>query len=234
MTIDQPRIHGAIILATMFIFFPVGIVLLIIRFAVHFKYNHLRAMDYRLTGHSFVTFFAAVAGIILLASAGSSTMTSSDVTAVLIVFAIVLGLPAFVFYVLGASRKKKMTNLYNLYYNITTAQGVDSLDRISELTGENVRNVTQDLSYMIASGKLLGATLDPANRVVKLSGRTGSSSGTPATATRSEIVVNGPRGSASPVATQPITCSGCGSASRVVPGESKDCEFCGNVLFVPA
>ncbi|QMV42121.1 hypothetical protein [Cohnella cholangitidis] len=164
-------------------------------------------------------------------------MNSSDLTAVIIIFAVVLGIPAIVFYVLGASRKKNMNNLYHLYYNITTAQGVESLDRISELTGQSVRNVTQDISYMIASGKMSDATLDVANRLVKLSGRSGaghSSSGSPSIATRNQIIVNGPAGPASSVATQPIICTGCGSSSGVVPGESKECEFCGNVLFIPA
>ncbi|BBI36753.1 phage holin family protein [Cohnella abietis] len=240
MTIDKPKIHGAFILLGMVLFFPVGIVLLLVRFVTHYKYNHLRANDYMLVGHAFITFYAFIAFIVMLASE-----TTSDVVALLIVFGILIGVPAIIFYIVGARRKKKMANLYNLYYHLTTAQGIDAIDRIAELTGEKPRNVTQDISYMIVSGRLTDARLDPTAQLVIMGNRTAKGQENPnpvgGPATREQIIMTDQvaaaragAGASSQPAPKMVTCSGCGSSSKVIPGQRQDCEFCGNSLFIPS
>lgn len=232
MAIDKPKIHTAIILVAMFVFFPVGIILLIIRFAAHHKYNHLRAKDYGVVGHSIMIFFG------LFALLGFAALDPEDIIPYLVVFAIILGLPGVLFYILGSRREKKMKNLYNMYYHLTTSQGIESVSRISELTGESQRNVTQDLTYMIASHKLPDARFDPVAQVVTLGSRratdsAATSTGRPNEATREQIILS-EQAAASGLTAQSVTCTGCGSTSSVIPGRSRECEFCGSVLFVPA
>jgi predicted flap endonuclease-1-like 5' DNA nuclease len=239
--IERPKIHSGFIISAMIIFFPIGIVLLLIRFAAHYKYNHLRAKDYTLVGHSFMILFGWFALIVLLATA--DTNTAGDVTGILVVLFIFLGLPGVFFYILGSNRKKKMNNLYNLYEHLTTVQGIEKFDRLAELTGENVRNVTQDLEYMIRSERLADATLDMTYQQIRLGHRSVQPEGQTDAATaiaeqaRSQQQAAAGRAAAS-TSSRPapvsITCPGCGSTSRVVQGESRDCEFCGNVLHIPA
>ncbi|QJD85705.1 hypothetical protein [Cohnella herbarum] len=235
MAIDKPKIHTAIVLISMLVFFPVGIILLIIRFATHYKYNHLRAKDYGVVGHSFMILY----GLILLITFASST-GSDDIIPMVVVFGIFLGLPGVIFYILGSTREKKMKNLYNMYYHLTTAQGIESVSRISELTGVSRRNVTQDLTYMIASHRLPDARFDPVAQVVTLGSRratdptsAATSTGRPNEATREQIILT-EQAAASGLTAQSVTCTGCGSTSSVIPGRSRECEFCGSVLFVPA
>jgi hypothetical protein len=239
--IDRPKIHTAVIITAIIMFFPLGLVLLLIRFITHYKYNHLRGKDYTLAGHCFMLLFGCISIIILLATAG--TDSSGDAPAMTIAFFILFGLPGLFFYFLGARRKKKMNNLYNLYDHLTTTQGVEKFDRLAEITGENVRNVTQDLDYMIRSGRLADATLDMTYQQIRLGHRSAQPEGqTDAAAAiaeqaRSQQQAAAGRAAAS-TSSRPapvsITCPGCGSTSRVVPGESRDCEFCGNVLHIPA
>ncbi|WP_256759578.1 hypothetical protein [Cohnella sp. WQ 127256] len=242
--IDKPKIHSAFILIAVFIFFPVGIALLIIRFIKHRNYNHFRAKDYTLVGHSFVTFGAAISGLVLLVELSSQEEDMSGAMAVLILSAIIFGIPAILFYVLGATRKKKMDNLYQMYNHFITAQGVESIDRITELTGESIRNVTQDLSYMIASEKLQDAKLDTVRRSVTLNNRTATGPNSSENASderrdnhnedrQAAAAGSNSRGGNSGNAAQSVLCSGCGSSSRVIPGRSQECEFCGNVISIP-
>lgn len=241
--IDKPKIHSAFILIAVFIFFPVGIALLIIRFIKHRNYNHFRAKDYTLVGHSFVTFCAAISGLVLLVEWSSPEEDMSGAMAVLILSAIIFGIPAILFYVLGATRKKKMGNLYQMYNHFITVQGVESIDRITELTGESIRNVTQDLSYMIASEKLQDAKLDTVRRSVTLNNRTATGPYSSDASDERRDNHNGDRqeaaagsnsrGGNSGNAAQSVLCSGCGSSSRVIPGRSQECEFCGNVISIP-
>jgi len=237
LAIDKPKIHSAIIILCMFFFFPAGIVLLLVRFAAHYKHNHLRARDYRLVGHSFVSFYALIAFIIIIAGSSDPEMSKSDISVILIVFGILFLVPGGIFYLIGTRRQKKMSNLYNLYYHLTTVEGIHSIDRIAELSGESSRNVTQDLSYMITTGRLSDAWLDPVANVVMMGNRTARGQSNPApldefSSREDEIVTVQTAATSRPVA-QSITCSGCGASSRVVPGEGHECEFCGNSLFIP-
>jgi hypothetical protein len=235
LAIDKPKIHTAIILISMLVFFPVGIILLIIRFAAHYKYNHLRAKDYGVVGHSFMVLYG-----LLLVIVFATESRADDIVPLVVVFGIMLGIPGVIFYILGNSNKNKMNNLYQQYYHLTTVQGIESVSRISELTGVSRRNVTQDLTYMIASHKLPDARFDPVAQVVTLGSRratdatsAATSTGRPNEATREQIILS-EQAAASGLTAQSVTCTGCGATSSVIPGRSRECEFCGSVLFVPA
>jgi len=222
MKIDSPKIHSAFIIASAIVFFPVAIVLILVRFAAHAKVNHLRAKDYRAVGHGFVSFLAMISFIVLLAGRSSDQpMAYGEIALVVVVMAIVLGSPAVVFYVIASSRDKKMKALYERYYHLTTVQAVHTLNGLAQLTGESETNVRQDISYMIASGRLPDARLNVANGTIEMGHRQAATE--PGQASE--------QAAAASEQTQAVTCFGCGSSSRIVPGVRQECEFCGNVLL---
>ncbi|TVX99910.1 hypothetical protein [Cohnella terricola] len=241
MRIDSPKIHSAFIIASTVIFFPVAIVLIIIRFAAHARVNHLRSQDYRVVGHAFVTFYALIAFIVLLATLGSPKEEFGNFVAVVIAMGILFVTPAVVFYILAASRKKKMKNLYDIYYRLVTADGVRALSGLAQMTGESEKNVRQDISYMIATGRLPHASLNLAEGTVVMNNRgpgAGQAAGEEQSQASRQAAAASAGGSGSQAsrpqpAVQAITCFGCGSSSRIVPGVRQECEFCGNSLFIP-
>ncbi|RED83299.1 hypothetical protein [Cohnella phaseoli] len=229
MKINSPKIHSAFIIAATVIFFPVAILLILIRFALHSPVNHLRAQDYRVVGHAFMTFYALCVLILILALSSDPTTTVVDLILVAVVMAVILVTPGIVFYVLANARNKKMQLLYTRYKQLTLDDGVQTVSGLAQFTGESSKNVTQDISFMIASGLFRNASLDSAGRitVTRRSSPAASSSSEAAASTERGAAVRTPRAQ-----TVAVICSGCGSSSEVVPGERKECEFCGNMLSV--
>ncbi|ACT04833.1 hypothetical protein [Paenibacillus sp. JDR-2] len=148
------KIHGAIILFSFLIFFPVGIILLIIRYALHAKYNYLREKDDRLAGHSFLTLFGLVMLMCMLAGVSGDGLLVSFIG-----FFIFLGIPAILFYAVASSRKKKMDKLYMAYYHLVIEQGNTSIAVLSQSTGVPVQKVSEDIRYMIVTDRLPGASM---------------------------------------------------------------------------
>jgi len=233
MRIDSPKIHSAFIIAATLIFFPVAIVLIIIRFAAHARVNHLRSQDYRVVGHAFVTFYALIAFIVLMAAQANPPDEFGNFVLVVALMGIFFVTPAVLFYILAASRKKKMKNLYEIYYRLVTAEGVRALSGLAQMTGESEKNVRQDISYMIVTGRLPNATLNLAEGTVVMNNR-GPGAGQADSAAHEMSQASGQAAAASAGASaQAITCFGCGSSSRIVPGVRQECEFCGNSLYIP-
>ncbi len=229
MKINSPKIHSAFIIAATVLFFPVAVLLILIRFALHSPVNHLRAQDYRIVGHAFMTFYALCVLILILALSSDPTTTVVDLILVAVVMAVILVTPGIVFYVLANARNKKMQLLYIRYKQLTLDDGVQTVSGLAQFTGESSKNVTQDISFMIASGLFPNASLDSAGRitVTRRSSPAASSSAEAAASTERGAAVRTPRAQ-----TVAVICSGCGSSSEVVPGERKECEFCGNMLSV--
>lgn len=229
MKINSPKIHSAFIIAATVLFFPVAILLILIRFALHSPVNHLRAQDYRVVGHAFMTFYALCVLILILALSSDPTTTVVDLILVAVVMAVILVTPGIVFYVLANARNKKMQLLYIRYKQLTLDDGVQTVSGLAQFTGESSKNVTQDISFMMASGLFPNASLDSAGRitVTRRSSSAASSSAEAAASTERGAAVRTPRAQ-----TVAVICSGCGSSSEVVPGERKECEFCGNMLSV--
>ncbi|OXS56561.1 hypothetical protein B1A99_19735 [Cohnella sp. CIP 111063] len=222
MKIDSPKIHGSLIIVSTIIFFPLAILFILIRFAAHAKVNHLRVKDYKIVGHAFMTFYGVILAILLAVMASESDFGAGDFVLMAIVFGVILGAPALIFYLLANSRKNKMQNLYGRYYQLTTSEGVHTVSALAQLTGESESNVKQDISYMIATGRLPGARLNPATGQIAMDGRRSSGSPDAEAAAATERPAGRP-----PVA---VTCFGCGASSQIVPGVQAECEFCGNAL----
>ncbi|MCD9024806.1 hypothetical protein [Cohnella silvisoli] len=245
MPIDKPKIHGGWIILGMILFFPVGAVLLLIRFVAHYKVNHLRADDYKLVGHSFLVLLGLVWVIV---AAASSESTPDDTNAVFIVLGVFFGVPAIIFYIIAYRRRMKMQALYNLYDTLIYEKEMESIDQISRLTGQSVNNVMQDLEYLIDTEVFTGATLDKETREIFVEYEEDDSDEEYVEEDEEEIdeeyveeneeednyteAVNQTAATSAAVP-MPITCSGCGASSRVIPGKHTDCEFCGNVLYLP-
>lgn len=215
------KIHGAIILLSFLIFFPIGIVLLIIRYGLHSKYNYLREKDHRLTANILLTILGIIALICLIA-----TMTGDNLMISLIIFLVLLGLPALLFYAAASSRKKKMDALYKLYSLLITEQGKTSIAALSLSAGEPARKVKEDVRYMIATGHLPDASITLNGDIVlpDYRGNIGSNNNsgfTQQAAAAKDSSSNGPKSE---------ICSGCGAAVNVYPGKSQECEFCGNII----
>jgi len=162
--VDTPvnaKIHGAFILLSFLIFFPIGIILLIIRYVLHAKYNHLRIRDYKITGHALLTLFGLM--MIILFSG-----TTSGRFAGFIGFFVLLVIPAIIFYAVSSSLKKKMVTLYKMYYWLVIEQGNGSIAALSQSTGVSPDKVLEDIRYMIATGQLPNASLNGSGNIVLL------------------------------------------------------------------
>lgn len=215
---EDVKIHGGFVLGFL-IFLPVGIVLLLLRFVLHAKYNHLRDKDYRLTGHVLMTMF-----VFLMLLIRGSMEGGEGFGAIFITFFIIFGVPALIFYGLAYSRKRKMEALYKAYYRLVIEQGYDTVATLSQLTGVSVRNVREDIRHMVVTGQLPDATLTKDGDIV-LPGRT----------PRSETQANdsaAQQAAAAQFAGPPksVACSGCGATVNLYPGQTTECDFCGTIL----
>ncbi|MCR8642944.1 hypothetical protein NV379_09755 [Paenibacillus sp. N1-5-1-14] len=215
------RIHGLFVLIGLLLF-PVGVALLIIRYALHAKYNHLREKDYRLTGHVLMTLL----GLCMLLFLASGA-TGDVFVGIFIPFFILFGIPAIFFYVIAYSRKKKIIALYKAYYWLIIEQGNGTIVALSQSTGVSVKKVREDIRYMIATGQLPNASLTDSGDIV-LPGRTMKSemqmndSATAQTSAAMEARIEG--------TSKSVFCSGCGAAVKLHPTQPKECQYCGTVL----
>ncbi|MFC5406658.1 hypothetical protein [Cohnella soli] len=223
---DKPKIPSAIIIITVIFFFPIGFLLLILRFLLHSNVNHHRAKDYRLVGHSLLVLTLLL--ILLLVVTNYDKTSMSSLSTSVIVTAIIFGIPITAFYILGGSRASKMRTLYGRYRHLVTEQRIDSIARIAELTGESERNVRQDLSYLIAIGDLPASMYEGSAYLTILR---------PSPPFQDDRFAREQVAAAQEAATAPdqaITCEGCGATSRIVPGVRRQCQYCGKDLFIQA
>ncbi|WP_027086527.1 hypothetical protein [Cohnella panacarvi] len=225
MRVDTPKISTSLIIGATIVFFPVAFVLILIRFAAHAKVNHFRAKDYRVTGHVFLTLFLMAVLINVLVGATASDFTVSTAVTVIVVFAITLGIPAAIFYIVAYKRNKKMEELYSEYYSLIMFDNIRTLEGLSQRTGISLNEVKQDISYMIASQELPDALLDSATGTILVSEQSDEWDEEALDEDYSE-------GEEEDSVSRTVTCTGCGATSTVSPSESRECEFCGNVLAV--
>ncbi|MGG4036317.1 hypothetical protein ABEV74_21850 [Paenibacillus cisolokensis] len=146
----KSKISDLVILLTT-ILFPIGLLLLIIRFVMNAKYRHLRAGDYRVTGYCFLVWLVFIS---ILMISDPSEGAGEAIT----VFLFVLGVPALIFLWVGRNKKKEMERLYDEYNKLIELQSELNVNHLSTMTGLSVDDVAQDLRYMLMTGRLVHVT----------------------------------------------------------------------------
>ncbi|THF84253.1 helix-turn-helix transcriptional regulator [Cohnella fermenti] len=220
MELNQPKISNGLIIWLTILFFPLAILLILIRFLAHANVNHLRDKDYEVTGHFFTWMWLVWSVIIIVINYwGENVLTPGELVVGLMIVAAVLLTPAFVFYGLGKRRRAKMQERYRIYARLAEG-GVADYNEIAARTGIRYRDVEQDMRYIQQLKGLTG------NGLEAVSGERRSDpnpvSGIPdAGGAASRPAAASPRA---------VVCQGCGSSTMVLPGESRECEFCGNEL----
>ncbi|QQZ61523.1 hypothetical protein JI735_01780 [Paenibacillus sonchi] len=230
---DRPVFDYAIIIIG-YLFMPLGLVLALVRFAgSHFK-NYRKPANISLLYHVFVGGFMQmmVFVIYMVTSAPIDTVT---LITILILFTVLLLLPASGFAASAAKARFKFSQLAQAYVQLINAGGIRYLGNLSEQTGQSESDVRRDLLYLQSHG-VLSADL------VISEGRTAAApqelfreglSSVPGSSGGQAQPVPQPAAAPAPAPTQlpkSVRCPGCGAQNTVSPGQSKNCDYCGTTI----
>ena len=195
-----------IIILALFIFWPVGLILIIKRTSIDKKYALGGGKVIRFLG--IFSLVIAIVGLIANITAG---FTPNDL--ILIVFFGIAGIALC----MVANRNKKRANSIREYLSIIVNGQVRKLDTIVLTTGKPYDVVKKDIQMMIRNGYLKSAYIDESSREVVLPGSV-SAKTTSATTTTAQNST-----------TRVVSCPCCGANNTIV-GSSGECEYCGSPI----
>lgn len=223
-------------MVTPFLLFLV-IILIVVRQTRHRGLNHLKAKDYAISGHYFVLLI--ICGHVEYTVSDDITSTS-DQFALLFVWLIMFGIPAFIFYSLSRKWKRRMQQRYFAYQQLVTQQGITNVYQLSGFMNLDVRDVITDLEYMAHAGMIPHSVLEQQHApfVPNASQGMHTEAQVPPSPASNHHSPGGKQAADAQKASAPkapvsIRCGGCGAVAVVTPGSSVECEFCGNALTYP-
>ncbi|RUS48992.1 hypothetical protein [Cohnella sp. AR92] len=232
MEINKPKISDGVIIWAAILFFPLAILLLIIRFMAHANVNHMRSKDYGVISSSLVWFWLAYSVLFYIVFKMDDTdtaLTNGEIWTVLILFAVVMLIPIFIFAGLSSGRRKKMDERYRLYRHLMEEQGIQDYNQISAMTGISYRNVEQDMRYLLALQALTGDGFQAAIDALEEE-ETGRQEEVYEEGEAEEYEEDQDEEDDGPPVKRTVVCRGCGSSTALYRGETAECEFCGNLL----
>ncbi|KWX77727.1 hypothetical protein [Paenibacillus jilunlii] len=215
-----------------YLFMPLGLVLALIRFmGSHFK-NYRKPANISLLYHVFVGGFVQMMVLVIYMTSSDAVDTATLIT-MLILFTVLLLLPASGFAASAAKARFKFSQLAQAYVQLINANGVRYLGNLSEQTGQSESDVRRDILYLQSHGVLAAELVINEGRTTAapqehfregLSSLPGSAGG------QAQPV---PQPAAAPVPPQlpkSVRCPGCGAQNTVSPGQSKNCDYCGTTI----
>ena len=183
------------------LFWPVGLVLLVLRF------NHSKSTA--AFGKTQKILFNIAAGFLFFMALG---MFTSDEAFLGILF-LVGG-----FAVLHYKKKTaKQSERIRQYINMIVNQGIESLDTIAAMSNVSYDVVVDDLNKMISQGILSNAVIDQMSRTIVLS---------KARVAEQPQMVYVNNTSSEPLQMVTVTCPGCGAKMPLAKGTVCNCEYC--------
>jgi hypothetical protein len=147
----------------------------------------------------------------------------------LIVFTVIMLLPAGGFAASAAKARFRFSQLTNQYVQLITQGGVRYIGNLADRTGQSEADVDRDLIYLqkygvLAAGIVFGEGAEAADsRVQEGSSSPFSSPGGPSP--YQPVQPSGP-----PQLPKSMRCPGCGAQNTVSPGRSISCEYCGTTI----
>lgn len=243
---DRPSISGALLVLIFFLFFPVGIVMFIVRLVKHRNLSYHKIMDWKLAGTWAIVLYVVFSGIYALALEPEDR---SSLPGLLIFVGVLFLLPGLLLHLSARRKGRRLAERYNQYRDMIFDQGIVSPAHMGELLRLRVAVVQNDLRRMIALGLARGVYLDEysgelvweqsfehyhADNQVYANTITVNMNMNMAAA--AEEVPVAAYEQPEPVKRSPktVTCSGCGSNSLLQPDQVLPCPYCDNKLTYPA
>jgi len=219
-------IFDYITIAFGYLFMPVGLVLAVLSLlSSHYK-NYRKASNFNLLFHVFIGGFVEIS-IIFIVQWTQDTNTLGTTIIILIMFGLMLLLPALLFGRWAAKERFKFAQLTNQYILLILTNGLRYIGSISELTGQSESDVRRDILYLKSGGIIEPQIIfnegfqqeAEANRTYGA-----QTTGSPDIAS----VLRHPNQTSQ--LPKSIPCTGCGAQNSVKPGQSKSCDYCGTTI----
>ncbi|MFC4597108.1 hypothetical protein [Cohnella hongkongensis] len=199
----RPFYPGWIIFLVLFVFFPVGIVLIFIRIHKHRDYTHLKLLDYKICANTLITLFL-LSTVSYIYSMGSG---ESPIFSVYLIATSLSLLPGILLYARANGIKKAMRLRFEHYRSMIYEQGLTSIVQIASNAGMKPVIAGNELERMAYLRLLPNVHIDRASdTVLPISERT--------------------ENAAEPSPPRTVNCPSCGARTVVRPGESKECSYC--------
>lgn len=206
---------------------PLGLVLALIRlFGTHYK-NYRKPVNYSLLYHVFVGGFVQMMGFILYSIYGDDGIDVMTLIILLILFALVLLLPASAFAKRAAKARFRFSQLANQYVQLITAGRVRYIGNLADRTGQSEGDVNRDLIYLKKYGVLDSGLLFSEGADTEPEAPVNQADSSPFSSPGGQTVYQPPRPQQQP---KSIRCPGCGAQNTVSPLQSKSCDYCGTTV----
>lgn len=238
----KPSISNGVLITTLIIVFPIGLLLFLWRLLAHTNRTYLKIKDCKIGGNSCLIILA----LVLLPILG--TMHEAGFKDSLTALAIFLGLPCMTYYLVMWSMASRLRDRKQIYKNLVTVKGVTSINDIAHRVKMRNRVVYFELILMIAQRELPGCHIDYKTLQivpnieseskfmnVEEYGTHGVNVNYNQTFTMSINMDSTPPPHTSTTATatllpKTVACPNCGASVQLKPDSSQPCEYCGTVL----
>lgn len=215
-----------IIIAAAYLLMPVGLILALIRLIGTNYKNYRKPSNYNLMVHVFIGgFFELV--VALFGTALGGDIERSDLLITLIVTGIMFLIPILILANMTARAKFSFSKLSTSYIELIQNNHIRHIGSLSERLGQSERDVRRDVQYLkdkglldinieFSEGRQMSEPLVTAPNLVHQA--------------RVSAQQNHTQPQSSPQLPKSIRCPGCGAQNMVIPGHSKDCEYCGTTI----
>lgn len=201
----------AIIILTI-LFWPLGIVLLIIRIAKDRRTRMAVGKTLKISAYCVFAF-----GIIVFLS-----LSEQEDKAFAVGMGIFLIILAVILWFIG-NKLVKESKLFKEYLNLIVNQRIFSMQQIATITNRDVALVKNDLQKMIDKGFLPDAYINLTDYTIVVPIL--QMQYQPQNQPRVQEVSHQETAQA-----RVVTCPSCGANNTIVPGQTVECEFCGSLL----
>jgi len=219
---DRPVIASVWIVVAAIIFFPLSILLILVRAILHWNMSYKKIGDIKVSGYTAIIIFCIFTSLILLVD---STNTTAQYAILVIVFAVLFLSPAAFSLLLARHKRKNLEKRYIYYCEVILVRHESSITSIAQMTKVRPKMVEHDLLRMIYLGMLEDGYID------EISGRIIFYKNLPP---QNAAVVEVEADGQTKLLPKNVECSGCGSISNLKPRETLLCSYCGASLVYPA
>jgi len=235
---DKPFIHGGVIALLLFIFFPIGITLFLIRAFKHRNLTHMKVLDLRFCGHALLTFFLLLSvGFLANIAAGTSGAVGIYIFCIILIL-----LPSLYCYRRAKKLSRAMSARFGLYHSMIYTEKITSIDHMADRAKVRTEIALNELYRMAAMRQLPNAYIDNITYQVVLRENDVRPAAPSQITIATEILAAASAGIAAAVAQAPlqpepaaatpktVECRSCGATALLKPGESKECEYCMSIV----
>jgi hypothetical protein len=231
-------VFDRIIMAVGYLFAPLGLVLVLLRFVTtHYK-NERKSINFKLLYHVFMGAFMELA-VLFAVMTYKGDFKWLTLLIILAVLYVIFVIPAEIFADKAKLAKESFGFLCNKYLLLIIADKVGHIGNIADIVKESEDDVRRDLQYLLRWGLLASDIVyyegrvklfdkQPSNLVHPNRAQTSGASQNQQSSERQSLQENQPK----PPTQLPksIVCSSCGAKSRVLPGQDKICDYCGTTI----